>query len=64
MDYYNYGDPKPGSVFEVAARANDVEYNRSCCGARTSAASERPQSNAFALGTIVLSAFAFLHFVI
>ena len=38
VDYYNYGDPGPGSVFEVAARANGVEYNRACCGAQTSAA--------------------------
>ncbi|KAI7504204.1 PLC-like phosphodiesterase [Hortaea werneckii] len=32
VDYYNRGDPKPGSVFEVAAKANNVTYNRQCCG--------------------------------
>jgi hypothetical protein len=31
VDYYNYGDP-PGSVFEAAARVNNVTYNRPCCG--------------------------------
>jgi hypothetical protein len=35
VDYYNYGNFN-GSVFEVAARANDVTYNnRSCCGTET-----------------------------
>ncbi|GAB7329079.1 hypothetical protein MBLNU13_g00915t2 [Cladosporium sp. NU13] len=34
VDYYNYGDPKPGSVFEVAARWNNVTYNRPCCGSK------------------------------
>ncbi|PHH62463.1 hypothetical protein CDD81_7110 [Ophiocordyceps australis] len=31
VDYYNYGSP-PGSVFEAAARVNNVTYNRPCCG--------------------------------
>lgn len=32
VDYYNYGG-FPGSVFEVAARMNNVSYDRaSCCG--------------------------------
>ncbi|RFU77979.1 hypothetical protein TARUN_4253 [Trichoderma arundinaceum] len=31
VDYYNYGAP-PGSVFEAAARVNNVTYNRPCCG--------------------------------
>ncbi|KAG0135418.1 PLC-like phosphodiesterase [Tuber indicum] len=34
VDFYDVG-----SVFEVAARANDVEYNRRCCGKRKSTAS-------------------------
>jgi len=38
VDYYNYGDPKPGSVFEVAARWNNVTYNRPCCGSKGNAA--------------------------
>jgi hypothetical protein len=37
VDYYNYGDPKPGSVFEVAARYNNVTYNRPCCGSNYNA---------------------------
>jgi hypothetical protein len=32
VDYYNIGSPNNGSVFEVAARANNVTYNRRCCG--------------------------------
>jgi hypothetical protein len=31
VDYYNYGSP-PGSVFEAAARLNNVTYNNTCCG--------------------------------
>lgn len=38
VDYYNYGKPKPGSVFEVAAQANGVTYNRKCCGLKPSLA--------------------------
>ncbi|KAJ4371551.1 hypothetical protein N0V83_004770 [Neocucurbitaria cava] len=41
VDYYNFGDFN-GSVFQVAATANNVSYNRdSCCGtATTNAAAE------------------------
>ncbi|TAQ91408.1 hypothetical protein B7494_g256 [Chlorociboria aeruginascens] len=35
VDYYNVGN---GSVFEVAARWNNVTYNRTCCGVATSGA--------------------------
>lgn len=35
VDYY---DRVAGSVFEVAARANNVTYNRQCCGIATGAA--------------------------
>ncbi|EME44789.1 hypothetical protein DOTSEDRAFT_152827 [Dothistroma septosporum NZE10] len=38
VDYYNYGSPEPGSVFQVAASANGVTYNKQCCGLATSAA--------------------------
>ena len=31
VDYYNFGNV-PGSVFEVAARLNNVSYTRPCCG--------------------------------
>ena len=44
VDYYNRGDPRPGSVFEVAARANGVQYNRPCCGPRSLAVSVRMSS--------------------
>ncbi|KAK0728551.1 PLC-like phosphodiesterase [Lasiosphaeria miniovina] len=37
VDYYNYGG-FPGSVFEVAARMNNVTYNRPCCGKSSAAA--------------------------
>ncbi|KAK5987262.1 putative secreted protein [Cladobotryum mycophilum] len=37
VDYYNYGAP-PGSVFEVAARINNVTYHNTCCGSVTSGA--------------------------
>ncbi|TPX15697.1 uncharacterized protein E0L32_000031 [Thyridium curvatum] len=37
VDYYNYGDP-PGSVFEVAAKMNNVTYDRVCCGKKANAA--------------------------
>ena len=30
VDYYNYGTP-PGSVFEAAARVNNVTYKNTCC---------------------------------
>lgn len=39
VDYYNIGVPSAGSVFEVAAKANGVTYNRQCCGIAQSAAS-------------------------
>jgi hypothetical protein len=35
VDYYNVGN---GSVFEVAAKYNNVTYNRACCGKTVSAA--------------------------
>jgi hypothetical protein len=31
VDFYNEG-PTNGSVFEVAAKANNVTYDRECCG--------------------------------
>ena len=48
VDYYNYGDPKPGSVFEVAARWNNVTYNRPCCGSKANAAAGS-QANSIAV---------------
>jgi hypothetical protein len=40
VDYYNYGG-YPGSVFEVAAKMNNVTYNRACCGMPASASGRR-----------------------
>lgn len=60
VDYYNYGTPKPGSVFEVAARANGVTYNRQCCGLKQSAGTNlrcSPVSLAVASALIVLLAW-------
>ncbi|KAJ5289493.1 uncharacterized protein N7443_009746 [Penicillium atrosanguineum] len=37
VDYYNYGSPKNGSVFEVAAEMNNVTYNWKCCGTKSAA---------------------------
>ncbi|KAF2035551.1 PLC-like phosphodiesterase [Setomelanomma holmii] len=34
VDFYDQGST-PGSVFEVAAQANGVTYNRKCCGTTT-----------------------------
>jgi hypothetical protein len=36
VDYYNYGN-FPGSVFEVAARMNNVTYSGKCCGPESAA---------------------------
>ncbi|GAB7365603.1 hypothetical protein MBLNU230_g6672t1 [Neophaeotheca triangularis] len=37
VDYYNRGNPGPGSVFEVAAAANNVTYDIDCCGTTSAA---------------------------
>jgi hypothetical protein len=37
VDYYNYGG-FPGSVFEVAAKMNNVTYDRPCCGVNSNGA--------------------------
>ena len=41
VDYYNYGSP-PGSVFEAAARVNNVTYTGKCCGTVTGISSAAP----------------------
>ncbi|KAF2720802.1 hypothetical protein K431DRAFT_225726 [Polychaeton citri CBS 116435] len=57
VDYYNLGSPNNGSVFEVAARWNNVTYNRPCCGAEVSAApviaSQRASLGALAAAVLV-----------
>ncbi|KAF2872531.1 PLC-like phosphodiesterase [Massariosphaeria phaeospora] len=58
VDYYNAG-PTNGSVFEVAARANNVAYNRSCCGTESLAAGlVRPAATC--LGLVVALAVALM----
>ncbi|KAH7093006.1 PLC-like phosphodiesterase [Paraphoma chrysanthemicola] len=49
VDYYNFGNFN-GSVFEVAAVANNVTYKRgSCCGSETSSKATRGAYNLFVL---------------
>ncbi|OGM44141.1 hypothetical protein ABOM_007010 [Aspergillus bombycis] len=42
VDYYNYG-PVNGTVFEVAAKMNNVTYNGKCCGIASTGMSLTPQ---------------------
>lgn len=55
VDYYNYGDPGPGSVFEVAARWNNVTYNRPCCGVEGNVGSVRRASFAVFSAAVILA---------
>lgn len=48
VDYYNDGS-YPGSVFEVAARHNNVTYNRACCGLDTKISGSAMSSPSFVL---------------
>jgi hypothetical protein len=41
VDYYNYGNFN-GSVFEVAAKMNNVSYSGDCCGSTSTASSLMP----------------------
>ncbi|CAJ2502705.1 Uu.00g100990.m01.CDS01 [Anthostomella pinea] len=57
VDYYNDGG-FPGSVFEVAAKMNNVTYNRKCCGVSTSGAARHVLGGsgvAYAMGILALS---------
>jgi len=56
VDYYNRGDPMPGSVFEIAAKANGVTYNRPCCGAAALNPAPIVRSSMLALATAVVFA--------
>jgi hypothetical protein len=49
VDYYN---SENGTVFEVAARWNNVNYNRTCCGSAVSGAERmrKPGRTAFIIG--------------
>ncbi|CAO2658679.1 Nn.00g064020.m01.CDS01 [Neocucurbitaria sp. VM-36] len=52
VDFYNQG-PTNGSVFEVAARANGVTYNRKCCGKAESLAAMLLRPSATYFGFVV-----------
>lgn len=56
VDYYNNGD---GSVFEVAAKHNNVTYTGKCCGVSSSGAAD-VKSSAIALVVALAAVFAFV----
>ncbi|KAF2002662.1 PLC-like phosphodiesterase [Amniculicola lignicola CBS 123094] len=58
VDYYNEG-PFNGSVFEVAARVNNVTYNRKCCGVASLASIFARPSTAY-FGLVVAMAAVLL----
>ncbi|KAF2742405.1 PLC-like phosphodiesterase [Sporormia fimetaria CBS 119925] len=53
VDFYNEG-PFNGSVFEVAAQANNVTYNRKCCGRESRAAYGLRPSAGWPVGAIAM----------
>lgn len=57
VDYYNYGG-FPGSVFEVAARINNVTYTMPCCGTVTSAAGRAAVVLLSSMGTLCVAGAA------
>jgi len=59
VDFYNQG-PTNGSVFEVAAQANNVTYDRECCGMAKSLAAALLQPSATYFGLIVAVAAALM----
>lgn len=60
VDYYNFGSFN-GSVFQVAATANNVSYNRgSCCGTEVTNAARRDSGNGMGSVYAVIGAFCFL----
>ncbi len=63
VDYYNDGS-YPGSVFEVAARHNNVTYNRPCCGHSLAvSAAANAFSNILLLAAMSVSGVAVLSWV-
>lgn len=57
VDYYNYGN-YPGSVFEAAARVNNVSYpNGTCCNIMSFAAPAVPVPTWMAFGTLLLGIY-------
>jgi hypothetical protein len=59
VDYYNFGG-YPGSVFEVAAKMNNVTYNRECCGKVTSGAPSLRSTGGLVFLTIFMAISAIL----
>lgn len=60
VDYYNDGS-YPGSVFEVAARHNNVTYKRPCCGRNLAvSAAANAFANILLLATMSVSGTALL----
>jgi len=69
VDFYNEGtytvngQTMNGSVFEVAARMNDVTYNRPCCGKDTSITNSgmrqfvKGRNSVFAALVVAIAAF-------
>ena len=57
VDYYNTDH---GSVFEVAARLNNVTWDGDCCGTTTSIASPLRPSTAIMVGALVAGAAGLL----
>ena len=54
VDYYNFGSPE-GSVFEAAARVNNVTYNGHCCRKMSGAVSLGDAASWVLLGTVAFS---------
>ncbi|RKF63979.1 putative secreted protein [Erysiphe neolycopersici] len=56
VDYYNVGN---GTVFQVAAKFNNVTYDRECCGRVQNAASNLSLSNSSSLLLLLLITFGY-----
>jgi hypothetical protein len=64
VDYYNFGNFN-GSVFQVAADANGVSYNRdSCCGTETTSGSAKNKQRATESSIMLLIIITTLAFLI
>ncbi|KAI4645898.1 hypothetical protein J4E93_005476 [Alternaria ventricosa] len=57
VDYYNYGNFN-GSVFQVAATANNVTYNeQSCCGTESTSAARMLRSGELFMASLFVGAY-------
>ena len=57
VDYYNYGNFN-GSVFQVAATANNVTYNeQSCCGTESTSAAHILRSQGLSIASLFVGAY-------